>query len=221
MNVPDFPCYAFDIDGTLARYRDMRPETFLFGNFLFPVLRDFAAERGMAPAEARRRIGAVMEADRFWDYPDFVRALGLPPGEALARMRAWHAAHVEPCPDAVDLVRRLHSGGKRLFVVSNNPGLGCLLKLERCGLADAGTRTSGFFGRIVGTDTMLGCKGEPGAWPRGLALLGVPAPDVCVVGDNPLEDRDLPLAAGAGGSFLFDRRTLLRGIEATSGKTPS
>lgn len=54
MNLPDFPCYAFDIDGTLTRYRDFHPETFLFGNFLFPVLRDFADSRVPDSREVNR-----------------------------------------------------------------------------------------------------------------------------------------------------------------------
>ena len=215
MNLPDSPCYAFDIDGTLTRYRDLRPGAFLFGNFLFPVLRDFAVERGMDRDEAGRRIAAVTEADRFWDYPDFVQALKLPASGALARMRAWHRAHIDLWPDAVALARRLRAAGKRLFAVSNNPSLGCLLKLERCGLADAAAGVSDVFECVVGTNSMLGCKGEPGAWPRALALLGVQSADVCVVGDNPVEDRDLPLAAGAGCAFLFDRKTILRGVEAS------
>ncbi len=219
-SLPDLPCYAFDIDGTLTRYRDFHPEAFLLGNFLFPVLRDLAVERGMASAEAERRIAAVLEANTFWDYPDFVRALDLPAGEALERMRAWHRDHIEPCPDAVALARRLHAEGKRLFVVSNNPRLGCLLKLERCGLADAAAGESAVFERIAGTDAVFGCKGAPGVWPRALALFGVPPADVCVVGDNPKEDRDLALAAGAGNAFLFDRSSILRGVESTAQAAP-
>ena len=210
-DLPDRPCYVFDIDGTLTRYVDVDPATFLHGNFLFQIVRDLMVERGEDPDEAAAAILRETEENVYWDYCDFVSAFGLPAAETWRRFRAWHARHIAPCKDAVALARELKHAGKRLFVVSNNPVTGCLLKLQAAGLADD---TGGdVFSRILGTNELRGCKGAPGVWRRALDRLGVDPALVCTVGDNPVEDRDLPLACGAGACYLFDRGRIERGID--------
>lgn len=198
---PDVPYYVFDIDGTLTRYVDVDPASFLHGNFLFPILRDLMVERGTDRADAEAAILRETEANVFWDYCDLVSAFGLPAAEAWRRFRAWHARHIAPHADAVALARALRGAGKRLFVVSNNPVTGCLLKLQAAGLAD--DVGSDVFSRILGTNVLRGCKGAPGVWRRALDRLGVDPALVCTVGDDPVEDRDLPRRCGVGASFLL------------------
>ena len=210
-DVPDVPYYAFDIDGTLTRYVGVDSTSFLHGNFLFPIVRDLMVERGADPDEAVAAILRETETDVFWDYCDFVSAFGLPAPEAYRRFRAWHAAHVAPHEDAVALARELKAAGKRLFVVSNNPFTGCLMKLQAVGLAD--DTGSDVFSQILGTNVLRGCKGAPGVWRRAFDRLAVDPALVCTVGDNPVEDRDLPRACGAGASYLFDRGKIERGID--------
>ena len=217
-DIPDAPYYVFDIDGTLTRYVDFDPSAFLHGNFLFPIVRDLMVERGADPDEAAAAILRETEANVYWDYCDLVSAFGLPAPEAYRRFRAWHAAHIAPWEDAVALARELRGAGKRLFVVSNNPVTGCLLKLQAAGLAD--DTGSDVFARILGTNVLRGCKGAPGVWRRALDRLGVDPALVCTVGDNPVEDRDLPLACGAGACYLFDRGRIERGIDG-AGTAPS
>ena len=210
-DLPDVPYYIFDIDGTLTRYVDVDPAAFLYGNFLFPIVRDLMVERGADPGEAAAAILRETEANVFWDYADLVTAFGLSAPEAYRRFRAWHAAHIVPHQDAVALARELKRVGKRLFVVSNNPVTGCLLKLQAAGLAD--DTGSDVFSRILGTNVLHGCKGAPGVWRRALDRLAVDPALVCTVGDNPVEDDELPRRCGVGASFLFNRDSIERGID--------
>ncbi len=200
--VPDVPYYIFDIDGTLSRYVDFDASSFLHGNFLFPIIRDMMVEGGMARAEAEDAILRETRENVFWDYCDFVSAFGLSAPEAYRRFRAWHARHIAPWNDAVGLALSLRRAGKRLFVVSNNPFTGCLMKLQACGLADdTGTDV---FSRILGTDTLCGCKGASGVWRRALDHLAVDPALVCTVGDNLVEDGELPRQCGVGASYIID-----------------
>ncbi len=208
---PDVPYYIFDIDGTLSRYVDCDPSSFLHGNFLFPIVRDLMVEAGWAPGEAAAAILRETEENVFWDYCDFISAFRLPAVEAYRRFRAWHARHIAPYADAVGLALRLHAAGKRLFIVSNNPYTGCLLKLQACGLADD-TGTD-IFARVLGTDKLRGCKGVPGVWRRAIDQLAVDPALICAVGDNPVEDGDLPRACGVGAVHLFDRGGIARGVD--------
>ena len=210
--LPDVPYYIFDIDGTLTRYADFDPASFLHGNFLFPILRDLMVERGTDRADAESAILRETEANVFWDYCDLVSAFGLPAPEAYRRFRAWHARHIAPWDDAVALARELRRAGKRLFVVSNNPVTGCLLKLQAAGLAD--DTGSDVFSRVLGTNVLRGCKGAPGVWRRALDRLAVDPALVCTIGDNPVEDAELPRRCGVRASFLFDRGRIERGIDA-------
>ncbi len=218
-DLPDVPFYIFDIDGTLTRYVDVDPSSFLHGNFLFPIVRDLMVERGADRAEAEAAILRETETNVYWDYADLVSAFGLSAPEAYRRFRAWHAAHIAPHEDAVALARELKRAGKRLFVVSNNPVTGCLLKLQAAGLAD--DTGSDVFSRILGTNVLRGCKCAPGVWRRALDRLAVDPALVCTVGDNPVEDAELPKRCGVGASFLFDRGRIERGIDGGAAAPPS
>ena len=218
MMIPNVPFYVFDIDGTLSRYVDVDPSSFLHGNFLFPILRDMMVEGGMGREEAEAAILHETEENVFWDYCDFVTAFGLDAPEAFRRFREWHRRHIAPHADAVELARRLHASGRRLFVVSNNPFTGCLMKLQACGLADD-TGTD-IFSRILGTDKLRGCKGAPGVWRRALDQLAIDPALICTVGDNPVEDAELPKRCGVGASFLFDRGRIAPGAMPQGGDTP-
>ena len=160
----------FDIDDTLTKYGSHAMDRLFAGNFLFPVIADLAEAHGMERAEAERRIHAELDVNRFWDYPDFARALGLSWEETLPSLRRWHSENLHALPDSVRLVRRLRKLGIPVSVISNNPRQGCLLKLEICGLADPG-KNSSVFRNIFSTDLMKGCKGGEGSWNRTVSVL--------------------------------------------------
>lgn len=196
----------FDIDDTLTKYGSHAMDRLFAGNFLFPVIADLAEAHGMERAEAERRIHAELDVNRFWDYPDFSRALGLSWEETLPSLRRWHSENLHALPDSVRLVRRLRKLGIPVSVISNNPRQGCLLKLEICGLADPG-KNSSVFRNIFSTDLMKGCKGDEGSWDRAVSVLRSQGDETPVmIGDNFLEDGVLALRAGVAHSFILNRR---------------
>lgn len=196
--------YLFDIDGTLTRFKDsVREENFLHGNFLLPVLRDIMVERGMSRKEVENGLLRVTKEVPFWDYTDFIAEFDLPVKETVERLWQWHVENIDVYDDTVEMVHKYHDAGKTLLIVSNNPYLGCCLKLKRCGLADE--YGSKYFNRILGTDTIRGCKHADGAWKRVLSQIPVDPAKICMVGDNPYEDYELPKQYGVG-SFITLRR---------------
>ncbi len=197
--------WLFDIDSTLTEYRAHALERLFDGNFLFPLIADLAESHGLNRAEAEQRIREEEINNPFWDYPDFVRTLGLSMKEALPVFRRWHTENITAYQDSVRLVRTLLKWGSPVSVISNNPHLGCLLKLEQCGLADPGNGTS-VFRNILSTDLLKGCKGNDGVWKRAVtALRSQDQAELIMIGDNPDEDGRLARLHGVKRSFILNR----------------
>ncbi len=204
--------YIFDIDGTLTRYNErVRRENFLYNNFLFPILRDLMMEHGMGKHEAEAGILRVTKEIPFWDYTDFISEFNLPAKNAYERMWEWHRNNLEVWPDTVEMVKKLSRAGRNLFVVSNNPYSGCCMKLRVCGLADEFGST--VFRRIFSTDKLRGCKCDPMVWKRAIDQIPADPAEICVVGDNPKEDGEIPRRFGVGQTIIIPRRQILHGID--------
>lgn len=198
--------FLFDIDGTLTEYRPHALDRLCRGNFLFPLICDLAVRQGLEQEECEKSISGLMDRTPFWDYPDFIRQLELPFAEALELFRKWHRENLEVHPDTVRLIRNLRNDGIPVSIISNNPFLGCLLKLERCGLADAEKKTS-CFQHIFSTDIVKGCKGNDHVWTRAVELLALPEKTVSVmVGDNLQEDGILPRKNNIDFSCILNRK---------------
>ncbi len=200
----------FDIDNTLTRDRPGAMDHLLFGNFLFPLIADFALRKGFRRTEVESEMEALLQTKNEWDYPDFLALFSISLSDILPEFRQWHRKNLDVLDDSVRLVRKLLALEVPVSIISNNPRLGCLLKLERCGLADAGKNQS-VFQKILSTEIMKGCKHVPGAWNRALRALNLP-PDrrILMVGDHPVEDGELPLLAGVSDAFLLNRSGKLR-----------
>lgn len=198
--------FLIDIDNTLTRGRPGAPDgpEPLHGNFLFPVIRDLMTECGWERGRAEKAIGEYANDVVFWDYPDFLAEFRLPAEEAYRRMREWHRLHLEPCPDGVALVKRLHGMGKSLFIMSNNPYVGCMFKLQAAGLA-SDEFGSPYFRRVFGTNTLRGCKNDPAVWRRALALIPADPALVCTAGDDPHDDGEVPRSVGIAHSIILKR----------------
>lgn len=214
MNIPDCNFFLVDIDGTLTKCREDTEYELLYGNFLFPVIRDLMLESGWEKKKAEDAILELSNTNIFWDYPDFIAEFNLPVQEAFRRFRQWHTANIRLCGDGISLVRHLHSLGRKLFIMSNNPYIGCLLKLQAAGLAENDFQ-SPYFERIFGTNILRGCKDVPEVWKRALALIPADRSDICTVGDNPEEDGEIPGKCGIGNRIILPRKRIEHGIENT------
>lgn len=192
----------FDIDNTLIRYVN-QPFDLLHGNFLFPILRNMMVENGWERESAETAILQLTKDVPFWDYTDFIAKFSLSPVEAFRRCYEWHEKYVDVHDEVISMVKKYHAERRTLFVFSNNPYIGCCWKLKRAGLAD--DFSSPFFKRIFSTDKVRGCKCNDGTWERTLAQIPAPPEDIAVVGDNPVEDRDIPQSLGCREFILLDR----------------
>lgn len=219
--IPGCSCFLVDIDGTLTGYRPgaVAREKLLHGNFLLPVIRDMMVARSWEKPAAEAAILDLLNRTVFWDYSDFLAEFRLPVKEGFRRMKEWHRENLFAYEDGVSLVKRLHAQGRNLFIMSNNPYLGCLFKLQAAGLAEDDF-SSPYFRRIFGTNLLRGCKSVPDVWLRALAQIPADPSDVCVIGDNPCEDGEIPASAGIASHIILDRGTIVRGVENT-GRTDS
>jgi len=208
MNAETEHCRYFlvDIDATLTDYRpgSLEKEKLLHGNFLFPIFRDLMLESGWEREKAEKAIGDYAEDVIFWDYPDFIAEFRLPAAEAFRRMREWHRKNLVPVAEGVNIVKELHALGKELFIMSNNPYVGCLFKLEAAGLAE-NEYASPYFRRVFGTNILRGCKNSPDVWRRALALIPADVSEICTVGDNPKEDGEIPYSVGITHNLIIGR----------------
>lgn len=218
MNIPRCSCFLVDIDGTLTKYRQDAMLNLLHGNFLFPIIRDLMVESGWKKEKAEEAVGEYSNTNIFWDYPDFIAEFKLSSEEAFRRFRQWHAENIQPCEDGITLVKKLYADGKKLFIMSNNPYSGCIFKLQTAGLADDDFQ-SPYFERIFGTNILRGCKFVPGVWERACACIPAAKTEICVVGDNPTEDQEIPASCGITHSILLKRNEIIRGIDQNKIRT--
>ena len=139
----------------------------------------------------------------WWDYNDFIADFDLDTVEFWRKLREIHQRALLPCEDAVNMIKYLYGAGKRMYIVSNNPITGCLLKLERAGLGTL--EGSPYFERIFGTNITRGMKKQLPMWKRVIASFDVPASKMVTVGDNKEEDFKYPAMAGIRNSIIVRR----------------
>ena len=134
----DLRYYLVDIDGTLINYRQSTFDSakLLHGNFLFQIICNMMLEQGWERKLAEDAIRELIVRNVFWDYTDFIAEFSLPVKETFDRMRQWHFHNLSPYPETVELVKELTHDGKQLFIMSNNPYIGCMFKLQAAGLAE-------------------------------------------------------------------------------------
>jgi len=202
-----------DIDATITDDRDARQigPDYVLNNAIFDVIARSMCERGWAFSAAAEALASHAKANVYWDYPDFLKAFGLEK-DAWERIVQWHDTHLFAYPDAVSMVKRLHAAGLPLFVISNNPLSGCLLKLRQAGLA--GPHGSKYFREILATNVCMGTKRLIGFWQRCLDRTGFEPGRLAVIGDHPMDDCARPRSLGVETVFLVDRKRKTR-VERT------
>lgn len=198
--------FFIDIDGTIT---DNNPEKkypeskLVWKNPIFGVMRDVMVEEGWDGEEAKKKIEEYADKVIWWDYPDFIAEFNLPIEKTWERIYKWHQDYLIVYQDTVELIKKLYKMGKNLYIVSNNPIVGCLLKLKRAGLGDI--TGSSYFKRILGANILRGQKSQIELWERAIAQIGVKPEQISIIGDNEKEDGEVPLCTGIGRSFIISR----------------
>jgi len=198
-------CFV-DIDATITDDGDVcqiAPDHPL-DNAVLGVLRDIMVGDGCGERQATDALTAHAAEVVFWDYQDFVTKFRLPHEHTWEQITKWHDEHLVVYPDAVAMVKQLHEMGLPLYIISNNPVLGCLLKLQRAGLGTL--EGTPWFVDILGPNKFLGQKTSVEFWQRAIARTGLPPDGIVVIGDNVRDDFQVPRQAGIRQFFLVDRK---------------
>ena len=202
---PKVLSFCIDIDGTLTRGAGTgHPFTNGSIGYIWGIMADeFSRKESIPFDQAAETVTKATDAIRWWDYPHVAGSLGLDHTRIWNRILAVQNEVLAPFEDGVWMVKELKTRGFKLYVASNNPSFGCLLKLTRAGLAEP--NGSRWFDRMLGANLCRGQKWQPGHWHKLLAQANL-APDLTVaVGDNALEDADIPLSAGLGCAVVVNR----------------
>jgi len=195
-----------DIDATITNDGDIRQidKKYPLHNALFDVLCDIMVQNGWKKEKAVQALIEHANDIVFWDYKDFIHEFNLPEQHSLERIVEWHNNHLIVYQDAVDMIKRLHALNIPLYIISNNPTLGCLLKLQRAGLATL--EGSPWFKDILGSNNIKGQKGAVDFWERAITYTGISPEDIVMIGDTPKDDFNIPQQAGIQNFFLVDRK---------------
>lgn len=206
MNIASIEAFFVDIDSTITDPIDpavMKEGRLVGGNPIISIIKEGMLRRGWDSEKAEEAIESYAKETIWWDYPDFIAMHDLPSEDLWCRIYEWHDINLKVYDDTVEAIKKLHSMGKKLFVISNNPVSGCLLKLQKAGLADL--HGSKYFCRIFATNIIRGCKDGKDAWKRAFVHIAMPAEKTAVIGDNKEQDADIPISCGAGASFIIKR----------------
>ncbi len=204
MKIQDVKIILCDIDSTVTEA--MQGNKIIdFRNVVFEMFSGHIAAKRKISAEESRFILEDMANNVlvWWDYPDLISCFGLDSELIWKEMRRLHKDILHIYPDAVEMVKYLKSIDGNLYIISNNPVTGCLLKLEAAGLA--GLRGSNYFSRIFGTNITHGMKSQVPMWKRVIASLGENPENILTIGDHVKEDFEIPSKAGIKHSIIVDR----------------
>lgn len=204
MQIQNAKIILCDIDSTVTE-AIQENKIIDFRNAVFSMFsKHIAAGRNISREEARDALEDMANNVLvWWDYPDLISSFGLDPVLIWKEMRLLHKDILHIYPDAVEMVKYLKSAGKDLYIISNNPVTGCLLKLEAAGLASL--RGSDYFKRIFGTNLTHGMKSQVPMWRRVIANLGEDPECILTIGDHVKEDFEIPNKAGIKHSIIVDR----------------
>lgn len=198
-----------DVDGTITRSRADAPS----GPPGAPndvsvewLLREAAfLQKRINRQTAGRIIRDTDESTPWAHWTDLIRALDL---DACS---FWEYAYREACkyiePVSEDLpamIADLHKAGYLMFIASNNPSSGILLKLRVAGLAEMWG--SSYFMQYLNPSYLRHSKDDPEFWLRALAQTGLNPARVVAIGDSWCDDVEAPLAAGIETCIHLDLR---------------
>lgn len=203
-NAPD--TLFIDIDGTTTCPRTPAAEQagprFLEHRLLALMCDQAQRVGGLQRRVAEQRIHRLFQAKVWWDWHDFLDALGLEPGPFWRFADQAESLHLKPAgEDLPTHLAQLAEAGYELMFTSNNPTSGIRHKLRIAGLSDEWQQRH--VSRLLGTDTVQAMKWHVRFWRCALQLTGKAAAQVVVIGDTWRDDVQMPRQAGIPRQMLL------------------
>jgi FMN phosphatase YigB (HAD superfamily) len=203
-----------DIDATVTDNLD--DSTIGFREAVFAMFAEKIAQaRNLSEFESRALLeDYTSNTNVWWDYPDIIVNFNLEAISIWQELKTIHAKKLHVYEDAVKLIKYLANLEKDVYIVSNNPVTGCLMKLEQAGLATL--NGSKFFKRVFGTNITHGMKSQLLTWERIIASFNISPDKMAPIGDNLKDDFEVPQKAGIGHSFIIDRKSKIPLVEKST-----
>jgi FMN phosphatase YigB (HAD superfamily) len=204
--LPDRDVLFIDIDDTITRFRDKAPQegqgAFLGQTILWLMCKE-AERNGKTFEEAQRIVRHVFDSIRWWDWADFLCALGLDPNRFWQLALEVEQQYLVPvCPQLPKYFDQFKAAGFKMFITSNNTSSGSLHKLRLLGRGEVWH--SPWFLRCFGPPEMHRMKREPEFWQQVLCHTGIDPNRITVIGDLPIDDVESPRKAGIHSAIRID-----------------
>lgn len=197
-----------DIDDTLIRQVDVPGETYS----LLRLIREKAKKVGSDGDWIAQKIRDVFK-EVYWNWGNFLDAL------QIEKTAFWKMADSQEAKrttlvddDIFARLTRLRAMGYRLIITSNNPVDGIEHKLRLAGINSLAQKH--LFSAFFGTDNCRANKSQLTFWKHVMNELKTPCEEISVVGDNPVEDGELPKRLGVKHWFPIVSET--NGLNADS-----
>ncbi|TWT69018.1 HAD family hydrolase [Crateriforma conspicua] len=188
--MPPLSTLLIDIDDTLVHQSDVAGQTYP----LLELIKQQAAAQGLATRSTLRAIQDVLDAV-YWTWSDFLAAVGVDPVEFWLQADLIESRRTTVLdPQISARLARLQQAGYRLCITSNNPVDGIRHKLRLAGF-DSQTQQN-LFMDFFGTNNCRANKGQVQFWRCVVGQLRVAPETIAVIGDNPIEDGQIPSTVG-------------------------
>ncbi|MFH0963888.1 MAG: HAD family hydrolase [Planctomycetota bacterium] len=208
-----------DMDYTIT-YPTSPPEKELLDglesdSYFLAILRDLLARsRRLSRPAALKMIRSHCDPDSQCLFT-ILDAIGIAAEEYWQAVLDYHRTHLAAYPDALDMIRELHSRGFRIYTATTNSRMAALSKLACAGLATL--HGSPYFSGFFGGDICEGGKSGPRFF-RTILKIGRLAPADCLmVGDDPQMDLASAKAAGIRQVVLPQRNRIEELVVADDG----
>lgn len=179
-----------DVDDTLI-HQTPEPR----GSYeLLELIRQQAIESGMDRIDVAKRVQEVVDTT-YWCWTDFLDCLKLDHSEFWQLADEVEARRTSRIDSRIEQrLRRLKESGYRLAIASNNPVDGIRHKLRLAGIDSR--EQQDLLTHYFGTDNCRANKAEVEFWQYVVDQLETPPDRISVVGDNPVEDGQVPQQVG-------------------------
>ena len=161
---------------------------------------------GLSLKESTTRIKKITDNIKWWRWEDFINELGLDSNAFWEYAYNIEKEYLEATESDLTLkLFKLKKMGIKLFVTSNNPNSGICHKLRLAGVKLY--QVDEIFTKLFGVPKFKSMKWDTKYWNSIIPETGLNISELAVVGDNILDDCEIPQSIGIPLTFLIDPKS--------------